>query len=325
MNELRLGGERTSALTHFAMFGLAAILEDAGHRPVRLWWSEERKPAPYIGVDATWDEVASCVQAHAARAAADDSWVNATVNGTSVQGRPLYSPRASTPQMPEWPEFERQRHEAMPPGRLDRLMIAALGEPAWWRVEEANTADGGASRWEMKTRNRGQEFLGDRLALLARAVGRRSVDDVRAGLSGEALTDEVGGSADVSRTPTGLTTPRLTDNALAWCALWGLVVVPPVRHVWGFSASPGVWPRTRTHPDRAVVPMWTTPVSVWVIRTVMTSKNFDAAAFAAPSDPFARAALQHRGVRALMRFPVHVGGSASAPERMLLTGQLDVL
>jgi CRISPR-associated protein Csb3 len=61
-------------------------------------------------------------------------------------------------------------------------MIGALGEPAYWPTDR--NADAGASRWEMKTRNQGAEFVGNRLVPLAQAVAARTIEQTLTGLTG---------------------------------------------------------------------------------------------------------------------------------------------
>lgn len=324
MSEYRLGGRVTIALTHFTMYGLAAILQDAGHRPVRFWWADENEAVPMLSVDLDWDQVAAIVNGHAQRALDTDAWLSAVVEGTSVSGRAMFSPRATSPSESEWSQYFDARQDRRPEGLLDQRMIAALGEPAWWRLADAGTPDAGASRWEMKTRNRGAEIIGDRLLPLARAVAARAPSLTAAGLAGLSVVDEAGRGSSESRSGTGFAPPGPVDNAVAWCALWGMTVVPPVRRVSAVSDTPGLAPRRVTHPTMAVLPVWTEPVSWGVVRSTVSSSEFDAAAFAV-DDPVARDVLRKRGVRALVRFRVDKRGSASAPERIVLPGEVDVL
>lgn len=319
MNEFKLGGSVTSALTHFMMYGLAAILEDAGHRPVRFWWTDEAEPVPMFSVDLSWGEVAEKVKRHAESQLDAGSWMMAEATGFK-KARALFSPRAQAPADEQWLAFMDQRYEAFPANLLAGRFVHALGQPAWWHAEKG-TPDSGASRWEMKTRNRGEEFISGRLVHLAEAVANRDAQQVADGLAGLSRIDEAGRNSDTSRTPTGLAVPGPTDNAAAWCALWGMTVAPPIPVIGQVSDTPGVWRRRRTHPEVAALPVWAKPVSVRVVRSTLTSAVLDEVAFS-PESASATDTLGARGVAALVQFPIHKGGSASAPERFLLTGHL---
>ena len=90
----------------------------------------------------------------------------------------------------------------------------------------------------MQPRNRGSELLTNRLRPLATTLAKWSPKKILHGLTGTAVHDTVGEQKPDSRTATGLAPPGPTDNALAWCALWG---------------SPNSLPPT--DPDAAHVPL----------------------------------------------------------------------
>lgn len=344
MIEYRLGGEVSSALSHLMLVGLASILEEGGVREVRFAWSADRLPRPLLWTDLDETEAALAVRDHAERHTEPGSWVSAVVASGVRKGSGLFSPRVEVPHpttgAAEWAEYEQQREAVLSRGSttlsdLDHRMLSALGEPAWWRCDGRNNQpDLGASRWEMKTRNRGEEFITHRLRPIARAVVGRSPEAVWSGLSGATLVDEAGGGPD-SRSSTGLTPPGPADNAQVWCALWGLSVLPTVhtaseRVASGHSQSPGTFPRNRVHPVRASLPAFTEPTTVAHFRAICTSAHFDVLVNTASDvDPVARsqasAWLKEQGVRAVVAFPVNKVGSSSAPERQLLTGRIEVL
>lgn len=61
----------------------------------------------------------------------------------------------------------------------DYRYFGALGQPSYWSGEQTNhslRSDFGASRWEMVTRNKGQEFIGGRLFPLAQKVAARPIE-----------------------------------------------------------------------------------------------------------------------------------------------------
>ena len=350
MNAHALSGALTSAFSHFALAGAAAILVDAayegrvGDSCAKTMWTDESTSRPILSTVLVGKEVAEVIRDHAQRHTEPGSWVTATVQRGSRAGKGLFSPRLAAGTLHELPSFSAERQgvleRAEATGRMSELdwrMLAGLGEPAWWRYTEKECQpDMGASRWEMKTRNRGEEFVGNRLAPLALAVASRSIDEVWVGLIGQALVDELGRGDRQSRTPTGLTRPGPVDSALAWCALWGVSMMP-TAHVSvadgrerGFSQSAGVWPRNRVHPTHACLPVFSDPVSPNRFRSLLSTAALDVAAFGALRGETwevarSKAWLARQGARALIRFPVVKGGSDSAPERHLQEGVLERL
>jgi len=350
VNTYRLSGDITSALSHFAAWGLAAILvdmaayADAGDSLAKTSWSDEIQSVPILHTRLSEAEVGEAVRAHAERHTRSVSWVRARVASGVRTGTGLFSPRLKAAPLDEIPEFAGERTQALTLAErhgelteLDWSMLAGLGEPAWWRCSvKESQPDAGASRWEMKTRNRGEEFVGNRLAPLADRVSRRSPSLVWDGLAGISQVDDLGGSGMQSRTPTGFAAPGQTDSAVAWCALWGISVFP-TSHVsttaqpeGGMSQTPGVWPRHRVHPGVACLPVYTSPVSSSRVRSIVVARAFDVAAFGAlrggdEGVGQAQQWLARQGVRALVRFPIQLGGSSSAPERYLLAGVVEPL
>lgn len=327
MSELRLTGSATSALAHLALIGLAGILEDQGATGVRLWWEDGIEASARIGTTLDPGAIADAVHGHATRLARPGSWLQMTAwhEGAEVG---LFSPRVkAATSAGSWTALlnaRRQRLDARDLTVLDHRMIGALGEPAYWLVTNAdNQPDQGASRWEMKTRNRGEDFVRNRLAPLAKVVSSRSPAEVLDGLTGRSIVDELGHNDRKSRTPTGLTTPRATDNALAWCALWGMAHLWLIPQANVMSQTAGSWPRRGVHPTEFAVPVFSKPVSVAKWRTVTGSQWFDRAAFI--QDPTSRAWVVEQGVAAIVCFPAQKAGSQSAPERLLLEGIIEPL
>jgi CRISPR-associated protein Csb3 len=207
------GSDSRVLLSHLALYGLGAILEEAGATP-RLGWTSGMDPRPAVhGAGCTPADLAVAVRAHAARRAKPDAWVSRTLPDKGKR-RGLMSPRLTTLSIPEgWRDLEERRNDTIDEvtarrAELDLRMLGALGRPAYWRMyQRQRRQDDGASRWEMQPRNQGSEFVGTRLSPLARAVAARSDVQVLDGLTGAAPIDEVGhGKAD-SRTPTGLAAP----------------------------------------------------------------------------------------------------------------------
>ncbi len=350
MNVHVLSGDLTSALSHFAAVGLAAILVDGathsshGDHEAKVCWSDDIPSQPLLFTSLDSEGIADVVHRHAERHTRPLSWVQSRVAAGVRSGGGLFSPRLKVCPAEELRAFEVERQMALATATtsgevsaLDWWMLAGLGEPAWWRyTAKESQPDAGASRWEMKTRNRGEEFIAHRLAPLADWLAKRTLEQVWDGLAGRVVTDELGKNSVTSRTATGFTSPRPTDTALAWCALWGISLVPTIHRTLaasesnGMSQSPGVWPRDRVHPRLAALPVFTSPLSPSRFRSIVSTAWFDVAAFghlrAKDDDAIAaKAWLGNQGVRAVVRFPVFVGGSSSAPERQLLAGEVEPL
>jgi CRISPR-associated protein Csb3 len=334
MNRFILAGsDHRVLLAHAALIGLGAILDEAGANP-RLGWTTGMAPRPVVH-GCTPDQVAAAVRAHAARHADPDAWVNKTLADGKGKPRGLMSPRVAVLAIPDgWHELERRRTEVVDAltarrAELDLRLLGALGRPAYWRMQQRQRRqDDGASRWEMQPRNRGSEFVGTRLSPLARAVAARSETQVLDGLTGAAPIDEVGKGEPDSRIPTGLAAPGPTDNALAWCALWGISQFPLALQV----RRPAI---TSGHVGPAgegwfYTLMWRGAWRMARLRSMLASRQARdvAEAYVAESQaPDSRDApavlatdadrnwLAARGVSAMLCFPVSRHGSDSAPER----------
>lgn len=267
------------------------------------------------------------VHAHAE----SDSWVMAIFDHLD-QATAVFSPRIKAPRTAAaWERLlseRRKRLDSARLSRLDALMIGALGEQAYWLCDDAKgISDQGASRWEMKTRNRGEEFVQHRLARLASELTQWGAEQLESGVRGSSSHDAVGRGSATSRTPTGLTAPGPLDNALTWCALWGLAALQTVPRAHRMSASVGVDPEiTATHPRYMAVPVFTYPVHPSLWREVAASRMFALAAFGeADAAASGKDWLRAHGVAAVIAFPTVVAGSPSAPERYLLPGRAEVL
>jgi CRISPR-associated protein Csb3 len=249
------------------------------------------------------------------------------------------SPRLTRFDDETWEAVQHMRHAVIDEleaqrGWLDLRFIGALGEPCYWSFNSQDSLqqDDATSSLEMQPRNQGSEFVGSRLRKIADSVAARSTSQVLAGLCGLAVHDEAGGDRIDSRTATGLASPGPTDNALAWCALWGISQFPLAMRVW---------PDRR--PNRAVttghlrhrrrewfyVPMWRSPWQPAHVRTIIAAEATRLVASdglpdvaGRPSEvAAARAWLSARGVDGVMRFPVKTFGSDNAPERRAMAGE----
>jgi CRISPR-associated protein Csb3 len=349
MTQITLAGcEPRTLLSHMALYGLGAILEADGVRNLRLAWGPPANPRPTLSADdADETELAARVGHHAQAHAAADSWVQEDVTLTvRSQDKPkpatkaLMSPRLSVFWNQEtWELVQRSRHEALDrlaaaSGWLDLRFLAALGEPCYWSysIKGEPLQDDGASRFEMQPRNRGSEFVGNRLRKLAITVANRSAAQILAGLQGDSAEDELDNRPD-SRTATGLAGPGPTDNALAWCALWGISQFPIAMRVNATGRTSGTAVTSghiRHRPGESFyVPMWKGQWRPARLRTMLASMQLRTAAATGLGLPgytdtqisTAHAWLAARNIEGIMRFPVHRLGSDKAPERRAMRGE----
>jgi len=333
-----LGSDHTRALDHFAGYGLSAILEQSGEQDIRLHWTDDAAPKLILsGIRSTPMEVAESVREHSAAHCASESWVQrvTTIRRADKNSEVgLFSPRIATPDgASAWNALYTNRSAALDSpvnqGWLDSAMLQALGEPAHWLLQtQTPEPDRGASRWEMKTRNKGEDFTRNRLAILARTVAAREPAITLDGLLGHAVIDEAGKNKTDSRTGTGLVLPGVVDNAIAWCALWGLSAFRLTHRVGRQSFTPGAYPQTRVHPQVMALPLVSSPTSSAKLQRILRSRSFDDAAFGAVGSSeraVGREKLSMWTVTGIVRFGVRVAGSTSAPERQVLSGVFEPL
>ena len=162
-------------------------------------------------------------------------------------------------------------------------------------------------------------------------MAARTSEGILSGLTGQTLDDEAGGNKPESRSGTGFTRPGPVDNALAWCAMWGISQFPVAHHNGSQSGTAGAYvPARRLYPEYVFLPVPTRPVTLSRLRTLLASRQLTLAATTTDTaDPLdviaadaARKWLAQRSIRALMKFPVRVSDNKSAPERQVLDGSV---
>lgn len=333
-----IAGKFRSAFGHFALVGLAAIVEDSGSR-VRFGWEVKgAAPRAFLECDLSLDEIAKVVHQHAGHHLTSDSWMQVTTNVGVNKERPIFAPRGVKLSPDQCEDYVGQRRKWLSENQesamgLDGRMLLGLGEFAWWHnVCNLRSEDDGASRWEMKARNKGMDVVSHQALKLAKAVVDRDLTAVREGLSGVAIVDEVGKNSLDSRSSTGFQMPGPADNALAWCALWGMSAFPVAHQTpeaatssHGLSQTPCTFGRRRVHPERAGLPVFDGPISLRRYRSVVMSRALDVELFhrgRASDGEVVRSSdwLLHQGVQWVLDFTIHLGGSSSAPERALRSG-----
>jgi len=321
--------------THAVLWGAGSIAAEA-HEGVRLSWTGRMsKVAVLDGIGAT--QLAVAVRESAKKAGDPDHWVQAGLPHES--GRALFSPRIKAlPETAAWPPLQEARQAHLDrlgatASHLDLRLLAGLGEPSSWHYERGQPRqDHGASRLEMQPRNQGSEFVGTRMRSLAAAVAARTVEQVEAGLTGALRVDEVGKKdGPDSRSAANLMAPRVTDNALAWTAMWGLACAPVAHRVHQPSRTATHLPWTResglgeeVRAGHFVVPLWSGRWTVARLAAVLASRQLaESGGASLGSGPLAATSEQwllERGVTGLVVLPVHTFGSVSSPERRAMAG-----
>lgn len=349
-NTLTVAGDVSSALTYFAAVGLAVITDVEVGGSARLSFTADPQPKAQVHLGSVEPiSLAAQILRIAQRWSEPESWAQGEMgyrDGKAVTQRSPFSPRIKVIEEREaW-----RAHQDFRWGHLDKLLenndrialefIGGIGESAYWRFESnGRRPDHGASRWEMKTRNKGQEFIKDRVAPMVREIADWTPEQVLNGVSGEARQDFPGKPDPYSRTATGFTTPGPTDVALAFVALLGLSAFPLSLQTTRISTTPGAFPTTVLHTRHALLPIPVLPMTVDRLRTILVSKelavaseNLLAAEEAELRDeqlalgaPAAEMWLKQRGIPAIAKYAVLKTGSSSAPERQILTGEVRVL
>lgn len=336
MTQITLAGcEPRTLLSHMALYGLAAILESEGTRDVRLSWTPSGNPRPVVSVPGIDDiGVATLVGRHARSRKSEGSWIQQNLP-VDAKPRGLMSPRLSQFDGPgAWAQVQNSRHavlnELTAERRwLDLRFLAALGEPCYWSRDKNGkiSQDDGASRLEMQPRNTGAEFVGSRLRKLVTAVAARSPEQILSGLRGQGVEDESEGNKADSFTATGLAALGPTDNALAWCALWGISQFPIAMRANAVADTTGHVSGRRK--EWFYVPVWQRPWRPARVRTVLASRflrifattGLELNQFTEADVAASRAWLAARDVDGVMRFPVHNFGTGKASQRRAMRGE----
>ena len=149
------------------------------------------------------------------------------------------------------------------PGNVGRAVLDSAQDPALTRTE---VADAQLAYRESRARAYLESCLGQ-----AGCPVTGTVDEA-------VFVDEAyrGKRSDESRTATGLTRPRFTDSALAWCGLWGLAAFPVVHRV-RFPSTTAGHVRTGRRSEELVVPVLIGRYSVERWRAIIVSSQVPAA------------------------------------------------
>lgn len=340
----RLGGDVTSALTHFALAGLGQIARSLSTHAVELSWSDETVPRAVI---TTEDVTVEAMAEEVLRLA--DSWTGGWTTIRHEYGEGTFSPFSprfksiNAEKYPaDWASHQNVRNETFDKLAVDRdgtalRLIHALGEAAYWRFDgKSPRPDHGASRWEMKTRNKGQEFVRDRLHLLCKELAGWDSAQVIDGLSGATVNDSLSKNSLDSRTSTGFTPPGPADVALTFAAIVGISQFPVTHRIHELSVTPGAYPTNTLHPKFMVLPVPTVPITPERYANIVCSLHWSEITAEIGAHNMGkdidslqsadhRAVLRARGVPAAAVFRINLGGSPSAPERYIEQGQVQLL
>lgn len=316
------GADPDVLLHHLAFYGLADILDGSGVEDVRLAW-DGSSPA-IVGKGLSPQLVDDAMRAHVE---GRRTWVERPFG---PERRGLMSPRLTVLKSKEaWEALQAAREQVLHElteehAWADLRYLAALGEPCYWSVRKGEQRqDDGASRLEMQPRNRGSEFVGNRLRPLTAKLLARKAGQIAAGLDGSMVVDELGGKPD-SVIATGLTTPGPVDNALVWCALWGIGQFPLTMQINAAAATSGHLGRSRR--EWFYAPVWDGNWRPARLRSILACEQLGFAAAdrltGVGGDDLATQAaatwLGARGVVGVLRFPIGRFGSDNAPERRAL-------
>ena len=340
-HSITVAGDIYSGLTHFALAGLSLIARSLTDGAVTTHWNNDPTPKGILEMeDVTPLELAEATVQISRNW--HDGWATTQVQYGEGTFSP-FSPRFKAINPTKFPE-DWTRHQEARSKDLDQLQeqsdmlglqfIQALGEAAYWRFNGKDPRpDNGASRWEMKTRNAGEEFVSQKLSKFVEELAAWDPERVLAGWQGDKIEDPFG--ADASRTPSGFTPPGETDLALAFAALVGIGQYPVVPRISHVTFTPGAYPDTAHHPQLAVLPVPTTPISPERFESIVLSSSWSGIvnAFGAQAEgkteegilpEQAIASLRAYGVPAAATFRIYVS-PAKAPERYFERGRVQLL
>lgn len=330
LKPITLAGSIETLLSHMALLGVAHMVEEAyGAGTVRLRWTDSADARPQLAAPSLDSEVLGVVVRDHARHHVEDA--TGWMHRKAPEYGALFSARTKVPSTEAgWEELLGIRQGSLRPLRgLDSAMILGIGERAWWhRNDQRLRPDHGASAWEMRTRNKGMEFVTHALLPAGRAVAAREAAAVTSGLLGETLVDEPGKGKSDSRTATGLAPLGPVDAARAWAGLWGLASLPVWADAHDVSTSTASIRPMAGHPGRLLMPVPTSWVTLSRFTAALRSRHLVEMVHASSQTEALVGALGVEvaplaswGFGHILAFPVLRTGSTSAPERRALSGK----
>lgn len=341
-HSLLVAGNVYSGLSHFALAGLSLLARSLSDGVVTTHWNNEPTPR---GVLETEDIAPEDIAVEMKRLSRSwfQGWTSIRVHYAGGEFSP-FSPRFMRID-PRKNPGDWSKHQQARTAALDKLcaendqlalqLIQSLGEAAYWRfVGKDPRPDHGASRWEMKTRNRGEEFVSQKLFKYVEALSDWDTEDILAGLTGQRVEDPFG--EDASRTPSGFTPPTRTDLALAFAALIGIGQFPVSARAQLMALTPCAYPDTALHTKVAVLPVPIAPLTPERFEGIVLSQEWASVVNDLGAKEIGRTpenllhdcavtALQQFNVPAAAVFRVQRIGSEQAPERYFERGKVRLL
>ncbi|MDO5730417.1 hypothetical protein, partial [Corynebacterium sphenisci] len=319
----------------------AVLCEERWPGRVRLGWTGGAEPEASVAVAGIPDtEIAAAVRDSAIAASGSDGWARATA--LHPESKRPYSPLAprftkiDPAKYPDgWASYQQSRWKildnALNHDRYGLLeLITGLGEAAHWQYRDASNFDSGASRWDMRPRMGGRDLVTDQVKKLGLSLMEWTPAEILDGLTGRRLKDTFSKDPSTSRAASGFRPPGPTDNSIAWCALWGIALLPVEYRASGISITPAAWPPSAFHPEAMFLAALSSPVTPSRYRTVLTSRalaeigrNFgptDGMGLDSPSADQAFRWLRQRGSLGVLRFPVVTRKAGLSRERLILEG-----
>ena len=339
---ITVAGDITSGLSHFALAGLSILARSLTYSNIVTFWNQDSTPRGILEMDDVDPEsLAEETQRLAAQWA--DGWTSARVTyaeGTFSPFSPRFKPIDPKKHPNDWIEHQLARTRNLDElfeqdGMLGLQLIQGLGEAAYWRFEGKDPRpDHGASRWEMKTRNRGEEFVSHKLFKYVVKLTEWTPEKILSGITGESTEDPFG--KEDSRTPSGFTPPGQTDLALAFVALLGIGQFPLTPRIEKMAVTPGAYPNSDLHPKVAVLPVSTVRITPERFESLVLSKDWAIITQALGARTLNRecdtsgfeetsSRMKQYGVPGAAVFRIHRGGSPTAPERYFEKGKIHLL
>lgn len=339
---ITVAGDITSGLSHFALAGLSLIARSLTSSRVVTYWSQESTPRGILEMDdVTPLELAKRIQSLC------DQWLNGWAavrvkyaGGTFSPFSPRFKPIDPKKEPEDWVTHQKSRT-----AELDKLLenndslalqfIQALGEASYWSFDSKQKQpkpDRGASRWEMKTRNAGQEFVSNRFFKFMQEISDWPAEQILSGIEGETVHDPFyNASKGESRTASGFTPPRKTDVALAFVAILGISQFPISYQVRQVSVTPGAFPSNSEEHKLAVLPVTAKPIAPERFESIVISRDwsqivssFSTGPETTPLAEQATLALKTEGVIACAAFNIYRTNS-KVPETYFEQGKIHLL
>jgi CRISPR-associated protein Csb3 len=141
-------------------------------------------------------------------------------------------------------------------------------------------------------------------------------------LRGDLVIDEMQLKSKNTFTSAGLGPDVTTDNVLAWCALWGLSLLPVAHAVGTFSSTSASFRTSRSSENYTALPVWYSPLSPAKVRSILASADLTSAAGGKGDNLTSSVRLVERKIDGLMVFSfINRGAKGNANRRCATPGR----